>query len=100
MKIEVTNEAKNEISKVLSNEKNAGKLLRIYIAGYGWGGPSFGLALDEAKDEDIEVKVDDHNFIVEDIITESFDAFTVDFSDNWLRRGFTVYPTGAPASSC
>ncbi len=35
MKIEVTNEAKNEISKVLSNEKNAGKLLRIYIAGYG-----------------------------------------------------------------
>jgi Fe-S cluster assembly iron-binding protein IscA len=35
MKIEVTNEAKNEITKVLANEKNTGKLLRIYIAGYG-----------------------------------------------------------------
>lgn len=100
MKIEVTNEAKEEITKVLSNEKNAGKLLRIYIAGYGWGGPSFGLALDELKDEDIEVMVDDNKFILEDIIQESFESFTVDFSDNWLRRGFSVYPTGAAESSC
>ena len=35
MRIEITNEAKNEITKVMANEKNAGKLLRIYIAGYG-----------------------------------------------------------------
>jgi Fe-S cluster assembly iron-binding protein IscA len=35
MKIEITNEAQTEITKVLANEKNAGKLLRIYIAGYG-----------------------------------------------------------------
>ncbi len=35
MKIDVTNEAKNEIAKVLAEEKNKGKLLRIYIAGYG-----------------------------------------------------------------
>lgn len=100
MKIEVTNEAKNEITKVLANEKNAGKLLRIYIAGYGWGGPSFGLALDEPKDEDVEIMVDDNKFIVEDVVTENFDSFTVDFSDNWLRRGFSVYPNGVAASSC
>ena len=29
MKIEITDEAKNEITKVLANEKNAGKLLRV-----------------------------------------------------------------------
>lgn len=100
MKIEITNEAKSEIAKVMANEKNAGKLLRIYIAGYGWGGPSFGLSLDEAKDEDIEINVDDNKFIVEDVVAENFESFTVDFSDNWLKRGFSVYPNGVAASSC
>jgi hypothetical protein len=57
------------------------------------------LALDELKDEDIEVKVEDFHFVMEDLITENFGSFTVDFSDNWLRRGFSVYPDGV-ASSC
>ncbi len=100
MKIDVTNEAKNEIAKVLAEEKNKGKLLRIYIAGYGWGGPSFGLALDELKDEDIEINVDDNKFVVEDVVAENFESFTVDYSDNWLKRGFSVLPNGFPASNC
>ena len=99
MNIEITSTAKDELKKVLANKKNEDKLLRIYIAGYGWGGPTFGLALDELKDEDIEVKVEDFHFVMEDLITENFGSFTVDFSDNWLRRGFSVYPDGV-ASSC
>ncbi|MDY0236396.1 MAG: hypothetical protein RBR71_10220 [Gudongella sp.] len=44
--------------------------------------------------------VDDNKFIVEDVVVENYDSFTVDFSDNWLRRGFSVYPNGVETSSC
>lgn len=98
MKIEVTSPAKDELVKVLANKKDPSKLLRIYIAGYGWGGPTFGLALDELKDEDMEFKVEDFNFIMEDLIVENYGSFVVDFSDNWLRRGFSVYPDGVQSS--
>ena len=100
MKIDVTNTAREELVKVLANKKNENKLLRIYIAGYGWGGPSFGLALDELKDDDIQVEEGEFKFVLEDLLTENFGSFTVDFSDNWLRRGFSVYPDGVAASSC
>ena len=100
MKIDVTNTAREELVKVLANKKNENKLLRIYIAGYGWGGPSFGLALDELKDDDIQVEEGEFKFVLEDLLTENFGSFTIDFSDNWLRRGFSVYPDGVAASSC
>lgn len=92
MKIEVTEKAKEELKKALKSRENNSKPLRIYVAAYGWGGPSFGLALDEPKKDDIEVQVDDFTFILEDYLSENFGAFTIDYSDNWLRRGFSVIP--------
>ncbi|NLX62626.1 MAG: hypothetical protein GXZ06_09050 [Tissierellia bacterium] len=50
------------------------------------------MALDEPKEDDIEVKVDDFTFVVEDVLAENFSLFTIDYSDSWLRRGFTVIP--------
>lgn len=93
MVIDLTPKASEELVKIVESKKTD-KLLRIYIAGYGWGGPSFGLALDERKEGDIETKVDNFTFLVEEGLEESFGKFTVDYSDNWLRRGFTVIPDG------
>jgi Fe-S cluster assembly iron-binding protein IscA len=58
------------------------------------------LALDELKDDDIQVEEGEFKFVLEDLLTENFGSFTIDFSDNWLRRGFSVYPDGVAASSC
>lgn len=46
----------------------------------------------------MEFKVEDFNFIMEDLIVENYGSFVVDFSDNWLRRGFSVYPDGVQSS--
>lgn len=94
MIIDLTTKASEELSKVVEDKKTE-KPLRIYIASYGWGGPSFGLALDERKDGDIEATVDKFTFVLEEGLEESFNKFTVDYSDNWLRRGFTVIPDRA-----
>lgn len=91
MKVNITDIAKEQLKKTLSSRKD-NKPLRIYIASYGWGGPSFGLALDELKDGDATYKVDDFTFIMEDYLAEEFNSFTIDYSNNWVRRGFSVIP--------
>lgn len=98
MKIEVTQKAKEELKRVLKLRKD-NKPIRIYVAAYGWGGPSFGLALDELKEEDIRVDTDDFTFILENYLSENFNSFTIDYSDNWLRKGFSVIPDRI-VSSC
>ena len=99
MKINLTNKAKEELIKI-RKEKQTDKPLRIYIAGYGWGGPSFGIALDEHKDGDLVTQIDDLTFLLEKDFAESFDIFTVDYNDGFLRKGFTVLPNGLASSGC
>lgn len=98
MVIELTNTASEELKRILDNKKTD-KLLRIYIAGYGWGGPSFGLALDEQKDGDTKTVAGDYTFLVEEGLADSFGKFTVDYSNNWLRKGFSIIPDRG-GSSC
>lgn len=98
MKINITDIAKEQLEKALTSRKDK-KPLRIYIAGYGWGGPSFGLALDEPKENDVTYQVDDFTIVVEDLIDENFESFTIDYSNSWLRKGFMVIPD-RKMSSC
>lgn len=99
MIVDLTPKANEELLKVIET-KNADKPLRIYVAGYGWGGPSFGIALDEHKDGDSKAIVGDMTFLLEEGLEETFSKFTIDYSDNWLKRGFTVIPEGLSDGSC
>ena len=91
MLIDVTAAANEELKKIIQAKKTD-KSLRIYVAGYGWGGPSFGIALDELKDGDQQIKVDDFNFLIGDELTDTYGKFTLDYSDDWLKRGFNITP--------
>ncbi len=61
--INISEEAKIEIPKTL--KKYPGKMLRVIINGYGWGGPKLGLALDEPRKKethtynDIDILIDE-----------------------------------------
>ena len=91
MKINVTDLAKDKLIELME-EKQTDKHLRIFIAGYGWGGPSIGLALEEPKENDTEVEVENLKFTVEDGLGDTFNVLTVDYSDSWMKRGFSVIP--------
>ena len=90
MKVDITEKAQEELKKVVKEKSN--KSLRIYIAAFGWGGPSFGLALDEQKEGDAKTEAGDFTFLLEEELVDNFDAFTIDYSDNWLKKGFSVVP--------
>lgn len=58
------------------------------------------MALDEPKEDDIKFEADGFDFIVEEGLSDLYDKFYVDYSDNWLRKGFVVSPAGGGGSSC
>lgn len=99
MIIDLTQRASEELKKIIE-AKQTDKPLRIYVAGYGWAGPTFGIALDEHKEGDIETKVEDFTFLMDGLLQENFDKFTIDYNDNWLRKGFTVIPNGQEPGGC
>ena len=50
--LKITEEAQSEIQKIEAD--NPGKKVRVVISGAGWGGPNFGLALDELNEEEVQ----------------------------------------------
>lgn len=91
MEIVVTDKAKEKLEELLTEQKTD-KSLRLYIASYGWGGPSFGMALEEPTDTDSKYTVDGFNFILEEGFDQVYGKFTIGYSDSFLRKGFTVTP--------
>ena len=91
MVIEVTDIAKKELDEILKT-KDTDKHLKIYVAGHGWGGPSFGMALEEPGEEDLKMQVDGYNFLIGDGLEDVYEKFVVDYSDSPLRKGFVVLP--------
>ena len=63
MKVTLDKKATMALKDVLK-DKSPESNIRIYFAGIGWGGPSFGLALDEQKSDDKAYSVDGINFVM------------------------------------
>lgn len=86
MKVSLSQRAKEEIFKENINNK----ALRIYVAGFGWGGPKFGLSLDEVKEGDVVKESDGLKFVVDKDLDKEYKEVIVDFTKNWLGRQYIV----------
>lgn len=64
MKITLPESAVKTLKDIISDNKDRPQTIRVYFAGIGWGGPSFGIALDEQKDDDFTYEVDGLTFIM------------------------------------
>ena len=99
MIIEATNDAITEIKKILAKQDRDDLVIRINISGFGWGGPSMGLVLDEQKENDYVEEIDDVTFVAgEDL--KSYKGFDVEYVSEFLRKGFVITPKGVHQSSC
>lgn len=56
-----------------------------------------GLALDEPTEADEQISVDQLNFVIEKRLAKNFPQITVDYSDSWFAKGFSIR-TGSAAS--
>ena len=100
MNINVTNKALDEVKKILKEKNAASKKIRIFLAGIGWGGPTFNLALDEQKENDKIYTEDSVDFVADKSLIDQFSGFKIDYSNFFLRRRFLVHPYSGSASTC
>lgn len=96
MKIKIDAISIEEIKSVLEQHNDSPKNVRIYLAGMGWSGPSFGLALDELKEGDLSEDSTGINFVAEKDLVDKFEGFTIEK----VGQGFRIIPSGGAESAC
>ena len=96
MKVAITAEAAEAIKQIANQHEDKPNNVRVYVAGMGWSGPSFGLALDEQKEDDLLDDSNEVKFIMEKDLYETFGDITIDQTP----RGFTVTPSKTQDSAC
>lgn len=92
MTFNVTDKAYEEIINVIETRSNKDTVgVRVYIKGIGWGGPTFGVALDESTENDFIEELNGVKYFVEDQLLNQFKSFTIDYSNSfWSGKGFVV----------
>lgn len=90
--IKTNQETVGEIKKIIDANLEQGTSVRIYLAGMGCSGPSFGLALDDKKDEDESWIVEGQEFVMQKEFFEQFGSFHVEYQDG----GYIVEPDQLP----
>ncbi len=96
MKVNVNKQTVDEIKKVIADNPGQGSCIRFYVAGIGWGGPSFGIALDEQKENDLYYEEHGQGFLMEKDFHDQFGDFVLEYTVN----GYVVQPENQQASDC
>ena len=92
VKISVSENAKKHLNE--SGMKN----LKIFLKGYGWAGPVFGLAQGEPGEGDSIFPLDDYNFAVEKDIADIVNNIEIDYYKGLFQKGYVVYANGSKGS--
>ncbi|WP_339137907.1 MAG: IscA/HesB family protein [Candidatus Electrothrix sp. GW3-4] len=79
--LEVTATALNNVKEYLGQE-NIESAVRVFMMSGGCSGPGLGLALDEAKENDLTFEEDGVSFVVEKGLAETCGAIKVDYLES------------------
>lgn len=89
MEIKVTPTAAEELkSKITGQGNNIG--VRVYLAGMGWGGPTYGLTLDEPKDTDNVYDVDGIKILFDKETSRYSKDLEIDYKNSIFGKRFSV----------
>ena len=89
MKVTLPDTAIKTLQDILKDNQDKPASIRVYFAGVGWGGPSFGIALDEQTAEDLEYTIEGLHFVMS---KKDYDQFgDIEIQDTGY--GFRVIPS-------
>ena len=97
--VTISEVAAKKAKEILTAEGKADWGLRIYSAGGGCCGPSYGMDIDEKPaDGDEVVEKDGLKVFIDQKTLKNLNGMQVDFLDDGERQGFVL--TGGEPSSC
>ncbi len=97
--VEITDPAAGQLKKILNEQIDSGKYLRIGVKGGGCSGMSYVLDVDEKKEYDEEYVVKGVSFILDRRHRLYLEGTIIDFSVGLDNRGFTFENPNA-SSTC
>ncbi|MGL5312100.1 MAG: iron-sulfur cluster biosynthesis family protein [Peptostreptococcaceae bacterium] len=65
MRVTLPQTAIDTLKDIISENNDKPKTIRVYFAGFGCSGASFGIALDEKKESDVKYTTDGLDFIMD-----------------------------------
>lgn len=101
MPITLTPRASSELKELMSSQENPNAALRVWVAGGGCSGLSYGMALDESEPEqgDNVYEEDGVRIYVDPMSLGYMDGSVVDYIDDDMGGGFKIENPNA-VSSC
>ncbi len=96
MKIQTNQETLEAIKGIIEQQADQPDNIRVYIAGMGCSGPSFGLTLDEVGENDLKDDSNDVTFIMTKEIHEQVGDMLVES----VEGGYLVRPLKTPETAC
>jgi len=96
--VTITDAAVTALNAVLEEQNKTDHYLRVFIAGIGCGGPSYGLSLEEAVGEtDKTVEIGTTKVVYDVEMEKTVENLVIDYIDNEMGTGFIVEdPTAEP----
>lgn len=89
MEIKVTPSAAEELKTKMA-EQGGNNGVRVYLAGMGWGGPTYGLTLDEPKDTDNVYEVEGVKILFDKEASRYSSGFEIDYRSSIFGKRFSV----------
>ena len=100
MEIRMTDAAAGYLENEIKSKKPESGI-RIFVAGIGWAGPSFGLALDEQKDTDNVYEVKGFKILFDKEESDYTKGFEIDYRKSIFGNRISIdqiYSTGRTCS--
>lgn len=101
MPINLTERAATELKELMTSQDKSGSALRVWVAGGGCSGLSYGMALDDAaaEDGDVVFEHDGLKIFVDGLSLQYMDGSEVDYIDDMMGGGFKISNPNA-VSTC
>ncbi|NLP44145.1 MAG: iron-sulfur cluster assembly accessory protein [Peptococcaceae bacterium] len=98
--LEVTEIAAQKVKEVMVSQNQENSYLRLYIAGFGCGGPNFGMALDESKTaEDDVYEAHGITVVVEKNLAPYLEGAVLNYVESEYGSGFQLKTPNQPDCS-
>ena len=100
--ITITDLAVDELKRVLVKKGNPDLALRVFVSPGGCSGLSYGMAFEDSpSDDDVVVERDGVKLVVDEVSLMYLEGSEIDYVDQLMGGGFTVYnPNAVRSCSC
>ncbi len=90
LKISLTDKAAGKVKAAIEKQGKTTAGLRLYVAGGGCSGFQYGLAFDEAKDNDHVIESRGVRLLVDEQSAQYLDGSEIDYVESVMGEGFMV----------